>query len=75
MFNFKSREFNAIGRSMVLSKHAMVVSSHPMAASLGIDVLRNGGLKVSENGSVINIDNKPIKGLFACGELIVGVFF
>ena len=34
-----------------------------------------GGLKVSENGSVINIDNKPIKGLFACGELIGGVFF
>ncbi|MDC1280895.1 FAD-dependent tricarballylate dehydrogenase TcuA [bacterium] len=34
-----------------------------------------GGLKVSENGSVINNDNKPIKGLFACGELIGGVFF
>ena len=34
-----------------------------------------GGLKVSENGSVINTDNKPIKGLFACGELIGGVFF
>ena len=34
-----------------------------------------GGLKVSENGSVINNDNKPIKGLFACGELVGGVFF
>ena len=34
-----------------------------------------GGLKVSKNGSVINNQNKPIKGLFACGELIGGVFF
>ena len=34
-----------------------------------------GGLKVSDNGSVINNDKKPIKGLFACGELIGGVFF
>ena len=34
-----------------------------------------GGLKVSKNGSVMNNQNKPIKGLFACGELIGGVFF
>ena len=34
-----------------------------------------GGLKVSNNGSVMNNENKPIKGLFACGELIGGVFF
>ena len=34
-----------------------------------------GGLKVDDNGGVLNSDNMPIKGLFACGELIGGVFF
>ncbi|MDB4238961.1 FAD-dependent tricarballylate dehydrogenase TcuA [Alphaproteobacteria bacterium] len=34
-----------------------------------------GGLKVSEEGAVINQEDKPIKGLFACGELVGGVFF
>ena len=34
-----------------------------------------GGLKVDQNGKVLNSDNIPIKGLFACGELVGGVFF
>jgi len=34
-----------------------------------------GGLKVDQNGRVLNLDDIPIKGLFACGELIGGVFF
>ncbi len=34
-----------------------------------------GGLKIDENGSVLNINDKPIGGLFACGELVGGVFF
>ena len=34
-----------------------------------------GGLKVSEEGAVINQEDRPIKGLFACGELVGGVFF
>lgn len=34
-----------------------------------------GGLKVNENGSVLDCNNIPIKGLFACGELVGGVFF
>jgi len=34
-----------------------------------------GGLKVNENGAVLNKEQNPIKGLFACGELVGGVFF
>ena len=34
-----------------------------------------GGLKINENGSVLDIHNKPIVGLHACGELVGGVFF
>ena len=34
-----------------------------------------GGLKIDNNGSVLDIKDNPIKGLFACGELVGGVFF
>ena len=34
-----------------------------------------GGLKVDKNGSVLDVKDNPIKGLFACGELVGGVFF
>ena len=34
-----------------------------------------GGLKVNENGSVLDNNDNHIKGLFACGELVGGIFF
>ncbi len=34
-----------------------------------------GGLKIDDQGSVLDLNNKPISGLFACGELVGGVFF
>ena len=34
-----------------------------------------GGLKINKQGSVLNKNDKPISGLFACGELVGGVFF
>ncbi len=34
-----------------------------------------GGLKINSQGSVLSKYNKPISGLFACGELVGGVFF
>jgi tricarballylate dehydrogenase len=34
-----------------------------------------GGLKVDEEGMVLKPDGSAIKGLFACGELVGGVFF
>ena len=34
-----------------------------------------GGLKVDDNGRVLKLDDIPIEGLFACGELVGGIFF
>jgi len=34
-----------------------------------------GGVKVDEQGRVIGTDGAPISGLFACGEMVGGVFF
>lgn len=34
-----------------------------------------GGLNVNESGSVMAENGAPIKGLYACGELVGGVFF
>ena len=34
-----------------------------------------GGLKVDERATVLDENDKPIEGLFACGELIGGVFY
>ncbi len=34
-----------------------------------------GGLKVDETGAVLTSETKPIPGLYACGELVGGVFY
>jgi tricarballylate dehydrogenase len=34
-----------------------------------------GGLRIDDNGSVINTDGAPIRGLFAAGELVGGLFY
>ncbi|KLK90626.1 tricarballylate dehydrogenase [Microvirga vignae] len=34
-----------------------------------------GGLKVDENAQVIGTDWRPIPGLFACGEMVGGLFY
>lgn len=34
-----------------------------------------GGLNVNKKGEVLSSENAPIAGLFACGELVGGVFF
>ena len=34
-----------------------------------------GGVKVNKKGEVLNEENKPIAGLYACGEMVGGVFF
>ena len=44
MFNdFRARNFTQIGKSNVISSKAMVVSSHPIASSVGIEILKDGG--------------------------------
>ncbi|MDB3914739.1 gamma-glutamyltransferase family protein [Alphaproteobacteria bacterium] len=43
MIDFKIRNFNRVGRSVVLGSNAMVASSHPLASSIGIEILKNNG--------------------------------
>ena len=43
MIDFKTRNFNKVGKSLVLSKNAMVCSSHSISSLVGIDILKNGG--------------------------------
>ncbi len=43
MQKIKSRSFNKIGKSLILSKNAMIASSHPVASEVGIKVLKNDG--------------------------------
>ena len=41
--NFNDRDFSKIGKSNVISSNAMLASSHPIASSVGIDILKSGG--------------------------------
>jgi len=34
-----------------------------------------GGLRISTEGEVLDVDLKPIKGLYAAGEIIGGIFY
>jgi tricarballylate dehydrogenase len=34
-----------------------------------------GGLKIDDNGGVINVDGRHIRGLYAAGELVGGLFY
>jgi tricarballylate dehydrogenase len=34
-----------------------------------------GGVRIAENGQVLDTDYRPIAGLFACGELVGGIFY
>jgi len=40
------RAANRVGRSVVMAPHGMVAASHPLAAQIGLDVLRQGGSAV-----------------------------
>ncbi len=41
--NFDSRNFTNIDKSNVISSNAMLASSHPIASSVGLEILKNGG--------------------------------
>ena len=41
--NFDIRRFSTLGKSNVISSNAMLASSHPIASSAGLDVLKSGG--------------------------------
>jgi tricarballylate dehydrogenase len=47
---------------------------HAYSATGGI-TFTFGGVKVNENTQVIGTDWRPLKGLYACGEMIGGLFY
>jgi len=41
--NLNKRDFSKLGKSCVISSNAMLASSHPMASSVGLEILKSGG--------------------------------
>lgn len=68
---------SAIGQTPPRANWAQKLDKGPFRAfpvTCGI-TFTYGGLKVSDNGEVLRADDTPISGLYACGELVGGVFF
>lgn len=68
---------STIGLSLPKSNWANRLDTPPFKAypvTCGI-TFTYGGLKVNTDAAVLDSNNNPIKGLFACGEMVGGVFF
>ena len=65
------------GLALPKSNWAQTISEPPFRAYpvTGGITFTYGGLKISKNGAVLSKDGSTISGLFACGELVGGVFF
>jgi len=65
------------GLDLAKSNWAQTIDTPPFRAYpvTGGITFTYGGLKVSEQGAVLRPDGTDIDGLFACGELVGGVFF
>lgn len=65
------------GLALAKSNWAQTLDSPPFRAFpvTGGITFTYGGLKVSEAGQVLRADQSAINGLYACGELVGGVFF
>jgi tricarballylate dehydrogenase len=65
------------GLALAKSNWAQTLDTPPFRAFpvTGGITFTYGGLKVSEAGQVLRADQSAIDGLYACGELVGGVFF
>jgi tricarballylate dehydrogenase len=66
-----------IGLSLNKTNWANILDTPPYKAypvTSGI-TFTYGGVKVNKKGEVLNTNSEPIAGLFACGEMVGGVFF
>jgi gamma-glutamyltranspeptidase/glutathione hydrolase len=64
------RNFEAPGRSPVLSTEGMVATSHPLAALAGLDMLKQGGTAMDAaltSATLLGLCEPPMTGL--CGDL------
>jgi tricarballylate dehydrogenase len=65
------------GLSLEKSNWANTIDTPPFeayAVTCGI-TFTFGGLRIDENGAVMNTDGHPIRGLYAAGELVGGLFY
>ena len=67
---------STVGLDIAKSNWALSLDTPPFRAYpvTGGITFTYGGLKVSEKGNVLNKNNIIINGLYACGELVGGVF-
>ena len=67
---------STVGLNIAKSNWALSLDEPPFRAYpvTGGITFTYGGLKISDKGNVLNKENKSIKGLYACGELVGGVF-
>ena len=66
-----------VGLSIPKSNWANTIEEPPFeayAVTCGV-TFTFGGLKVDKDARVIDSDGKPIKGLFAAGELVGGLYY
>ncbi|MDC1381799.1 FAD-binding protein, partial [Octadecabacter sp.] len=65
------------GLALAKSNWAQKIDTPPFKAYpvTGGITFTYGGLKVSDTGAVLRDDDMAIDGLFACGEMVGGVFF
>jgi tricarballylate dehydrogenase len=68
---------NTEGLVLPKSNWANVLDTPPFKAYpvTGGITFTYGGLKVNRSGQVLKADDTPVHGLFACGEIVGGVFF
>jgi tricarballylate dehydrogenase len=68
---------NTEGLVLPKSNWANVLDTPPFKAYpvTGGITFTYGGLKVNRAGQVLKADDTPVHGLFACGEIVGGVFF
>jgi tricarballylate dehydrogenase len=67
----------AVGVSPPKSNWAQTLDTGPFYAYpvTGGITFTYGGLKVDPDGSVLSVEGRKIPGLFACGEIVGGVFY
>lgn len=68
---------STVGLSLNKTNWANVLDTPPFRAypvTSGI-TFTYGGVKVNKKGEVLNENSEPVEGLFACGEMVGGVFY
>jgi tricarballylate dehydrogenase len=67
----------AVGVSVPKSNWAVAIEKAPIeayAVTCGV-TFTFGGVRITDRGQVVDTGHKPVKGLFAAGEMVGGIFY